>query len=213
MLNGETNQEFNAYCLAFDDEFGPPPVVNIKSLTDYGEPYDGDTRFFRSTLSVVIVRASYGETFLMHGVEWMPPKGGVTEEQMLELMGAYVMLSPAAAMKFLKDDQVGFAYISQWKARPSLYSFIDLREHIKKWPPIATTKKVQQFVKASGREAIMASFYHEGYEECLLMLMRRWGVDSRLVVKGGHFLSNSNRGCLLLKTPLCGMKEGIRTFR
>lgn len=59
-----------------------------------------------------------------------------------------------------------------------------MREHIKKRPPVATSEKVQQFVRARGREAIVAGFYHEGYEEPLLMLMRRRGVYSGLVVKG-----------------------------
>jgi hypothetical protein len=53
---------------------GPPPVADVDSLTHYGEPYDGNTRFFRSTLFVAAVRACYGETCLLHGVEWMPPK-------------------------------------------------------------------------------------------------------------------------------------------
>lgn len=57
------------YCLS-----GPPPVADVRSLTHYGEPYDGNTRFFRSTLFVAAVRASYGESCLLHGVEWMPPK-------------------------------------------------------------------------------------------------------------------------------------------
>ncbi|GAB4829222.1 hypothetical protein Ancab_018888 [Ancistrocladus abbreviatus] len=64
------------------------------------------------------------------------------------------------------------------------YSLIALREHIKKRPPLATSEKVQQFVRAQGREAIVAGFYHEGYEEPLLMLMRRRGVHAGLVVKG-----------------------------
>jgi len=55
---------------------GPPPVADVKSLTHYGEPYDGNTRFFRSTLFVAAVRACYGESCLLHGVEWMPPKVG-----------------------------------------------------------------------------------------------------------------------------------------
>ncbi|KAK4488810.1 hypothetical protein RD792_004600 [Penstemon davidsonii] len=64
------------------------------------------------------------------------------------------------------------------------YSMIGLREHIKKRPPLATTEKVQQIVRAKGKEAIVAGFYHGGYEESLLMLMRRRGVHSGLVVKG-----------------------------
>lgn len=91
------------------------------------------------------------------------------------------------------------------------YSVVGMREHIKKRPPLATTEKVQQFVRvrdlsqihkvtalyapcnrclmdcsslqATGKEAIVAGFYHEGYEEPLLMLMRRRGVHSGLVIK------------------------------
>jgi len=53
---------------------GPPPVADVGSLTHYGEPYDGNTRFFRSTLFVAAVRSCYGESCLLHGVDWMPPK-------------------------------------------------------------------------------------------------------------------------------------------
>ncbi|XP_009770439.1 uncharacterized protein LOC107769231 [Nicotiana tabacum] len=183
-MNRETDRELKAYCLAFDNELGPAPVADVNSLTHYGEPYDGNTRYFRSTLFVAAVRSCYGESCLLHGVDWMPPKGGITEEQMLMFMGANTHLTPSQAKKLLEDDEVGFAYISQREARPSLYSLIGLREHIKKRPPLATAEKVQQIVRARGKEAIVAGFYHEGYEEPLLMLMRRRGVHAGLVVKG-----------------------------
>lgn len=38
-------------------------------------------------------------------------------------------------------------------------------------------------LQATGREAMMASFYHGGYEDPLLMLIRRRGVDAGLVIK------------------------------
>ncbi|KAL8161629.1 hypothetical protein V2J09_013118 [Rumex salicifolius] len=183
-MNRETDRELKAYCLAFDNELGPTPVADVNSLTHYGEPYDGNTRFFRSTLFVAAVRSSYGESCMLHGVDWMPPKEGVTEEQMLKFMGANTCLTPLQAKQLLEDDGVGFAYISQREARPSMYSLVELREHIKKRPPLATSEKVQQYVRARGREAIVAGFYHGGYEEPLLMLMKRRGVHSGLVVKG-----------------------------
>ncbi|XP_022776140.1 uncharacterized protein LOC111317899 isoform X1 [Durio zibethinus] len=183
-MNRETDRELKAYCLAFDDELGPAPVAEVRSLTHYGEPYDGNTRYFRSTLFVAAVRSCYGESSLLHGVEWMPPKGGVTEEQMLKFMGANTNLSLHQTRDLIEDEEVGFAYVSQREARPSLYSLIGLREQIKKRPPLATTEKVQQFIRAKGRESIVAGFYHEAYEEPLLMLMKRRGVHSGLVVKG-----------------------------
>lgn len=68
------------------------------------------------------MRASYGESCLIHGVDWMPPKKGVTEEEMLKLMGAATTLSPKAAVQLIEDQDIGFAYISQREARPSLYA-------------------------------------------------------------------------------------------
>ncbi|KAK1376586.1 Pyrimidine-nucleoside phosphorylase, bacterial/eukaryotic [Heracleum sosnowskyi] len=183
-MNRESDRELKAYCLAFDNELGPVPIADVRSLTHYGEPYDGNTRFFRSTLFVAAVRSCSDEACLLHGVDWMPPKGGITEEQMLKFMGADTNLSPLQAKRLLEDKGVGFAYVSQREACPSLYSVIGLREHIKKRPPLATTEKVQQIVRARGKEAMIAGFYHEGYEEPLLMLMKRRGVHSGLVVKG-----------------------------
>lgn len=52
----------------------PPPVADVRSLTHYGEPYDGNTRFFRRTLFIAAVRSCYGESCLLHGVDWMAPK-------------------------------------------------------------------------------------------------------------------------------------------
>ncbi|KAJ0016778.1 hypothetical protein Pint_10890 [Pistacia integerrima] len=72
-MNRETDRELKAYCLAFDDGLGPPPAVDVKSLTHYGEPYHGNsTRLFRSTLFAAVVRSCYRESCLLHGVEWMP---------------------------------------------------------------------------------------------------------------------------------------------
>ncbi|PKA63903.1 hypothetical protein AXF42_Ash004913 [Apostasia shenzhenica] len=183
-MNRETGRELKAYCLAFDEELGPPPIANVRSLTHYGEPYDGNTRFFKSTLFVAAVRACYGESCILHGVEWMPPKGGITEGQLLKFMGANTHLSPVQAKVLLEDEDVGFSYVNQAAARPSLHSLIGLREHMKKRPPLATSEKVQQFVRTNGKEAIVAGFYHEGYEEALLMLMRRRKVHAGLVIKG-----------------------------
>lgn len=103
---------------------------------------------------------------------------------MLKFMGANTRLTAMQAKELLEDEDVGFAYISQREAQPSLYSLIEMREQIKKRPPLATSEKVQQIVQATGKEAVVAGFYHEGYEESLLMLMRRRGVHSGLVVKG-----------------------------
>ncbi|KAL0297012.1 UNVERIFIED_CONTAM: hypothetical protein Sradi_6753300 [Sesamum radiatum] len=136
---------------------GPAPVADIRSLTHYGEPYDGNTRYFRSTLFVAAVRSCYDESCLLHGVDWMPPKviiqalllgydtmEAITEEQMLKFMGCNTYLTPVQAKMLLE-----VSLLNQTPAPTSVnrYSLIGVREHIKKRPPLATTEKVQQFVR------------------------------------------------------------------
>ncbi|CAI7812240.1 unnamed protein product, partial [Closterium sp. NIES-53] len=183
-MNRETDRELKAFCLAFDQEMGPAPIARVPSLTHYGDPYDGSTRYFRPTLFVAAVRASSGEACLLHGVDEFPPKLGATEEAMLSLLGANTGLSPSQAATILEDPQIHMAYLSLKDCSPSCYSLVDMRRHIKKRPTFATTEKVQRYIHASGREAMVAGFYHEGYEEPLLMLMRRQPVEAGLVVKG-----------------------------
>ncbi|CAI5514660.1 unnamed protein product [Closterium sp. Naga37s-1] len=183
-MNRETDRELKAFCLAFDQELGPAPIARVPSLTHYGDPYDGSTRYFRPTLFVAAVRANCGEACLLHGVDAFPPKLGATEEAMLNLLGANTNLSPPLAAAILEDPQVHMAYLSLKDCSPSCYSSVDMRRHIKKRPTFATTEKVQRYIHASGREAMVAGFYHEGYEEPLLMLMRRQPVEAGLVVKG-----------------------------
>ncbi|CAN1837687.1 hypothetical protein LINPERHAP1_LOCUS35169 [Linum perenne] len=72
----------------------------------------------------------------------------ISEEQILKFMGANTSLTPLQEKDHLEDEDLGFAYISQHKAHPSLYSLIGLWEHIKKRPPLAMTEKVQQLVRA-----------------------------------------------------------------
>lgn len=66
---------------------------------------------------------------------------------MLRHLGAATTLKAQAAATLLEDEGVGFAYLSQREVQPSAYSLNDMRLHIKKRPPFATTEKVQRFVK------------------------------------------------------------------
>ena len=38
-------------------------------------------------------------------------------------------------------------------------------------------------IQGTGKNSMMAGFYHENYQDSLLMLMRRRGADAGLVVK------------------------------
>ncbi|CAI5531866.1 unnamed protein product [Closterium sp. Naga37s-1] len=309
-MNRETDRDLKVFCLAFDQltllphdpsflspfalpprlsschqEMGPAPIARVPSLTHYGDPYDGSTRYFRPTLFVAAVRASCGEACLLHGVDAFPPKLGATEEAMLSLLGANTSLSPSQAAAILEDPQVHMAYLSlkdcstlphgppqEATVVPDSPLFPDPQVHMaylslkdcstlphgppqeatvvpdtplfpvlpvsavhvharrtlkSTWhisasrtallslmlligirargnglvvkgeegslAPLLTASTrfsccfcTLPFIQhqASGREAMVAGFYHEGYEEPLLMLMRRQPVEAGLVASG-----------------------------
>ena len=158
--------------------------LNVDSMTHFGQPFDGAARFFRPTLFVAAVRAALGRATVLHGVAEMPPKRGVTEEGILAALGARVNQSPALAARCIEDPAVGFAYVSQREYAPRAYALRHLRAHIAKRPPWATTEKAQQLFGGAAWNGMVAGFYHAGYEDKLLGLMRERGLDAGLVIKG-----------------------------
>ena len=182
-MNLESYDEVRGY---LDATFSPEGVrdVSVESLTHFGQPFDGATRYFRPTLFVAAVRAALGEPTVLHGVDDMPPKSGITEEKVLHVLGARTNLSLDQAASLIEDPAVGFAYVSQREYSPGAYNVRELRVHIKKRPPWAATEKAQQLFTASGANYMVIGYYHVGYETPLLQLIWERGFHAGLVVKG-----------------------------
>lgn len=182
-MNRETYQEVRGYLDAF---YGPEAVqpIDVPTLTHFGQPYDGATRYFRPTLFVAAVRAALGEASLLHSVDAMPPKNGVTEETILKALGANTQLSLTQTASLITDASVGFGYISQREYCRDAYDLRELRVHIMKRPPWAATEKAQQFFLAREANYMVLGYYHIGYEKPLLQLAWERGVDAAVAIKG-----------------------------
>ena len=182
-MNRETYDEARGY---LDAAFDPSGVVelNVDSLTHFGEPYDGSSRYFRPTLFVAAVRAASERPTVLHGVDAMPPKWGVTDEQILKALGANVDLTLKQAGVLIENPRVGFAYVSQRIFSPAAYAARELRVHIRKRPPWAATEKAMQLFTCPGENHMVVGYYHPGYEGMFLQLARDRGFSSGLVVKG-----------------------------
>ena len=182
-MNRETYEEVRGYLDAF---FGPESVqpIDVPTLTHFGQPYDGATRYFRPTLFVAAVRAALGEASLLHSVDAMPPKNGVTEETILKALGANTHLSLSQTASLITDASVRFGYISQREYCRAAYDLRELRVHIKKRPPWAATEKAQQFFSARETNYMVLGYYHIGYEKPLLQLAWERGFDAAVAIKG-----------------------------
>jgi len=182
-MNRETADELRAY---LDVAFPPEAVrtLDVPHLTHLGEPYDGSARTFRPTVFIAAVRAALGRPSVLHGAGQMPPKFGVTDEQILSALGARVDLSLDDAAILIQSPDAGFAYVSQKTFAPGLHELINLRLHIKKRPAWSTTEKAQQLFRAPSGNHMIIGFFHIGYEGPLLELMKARGLDVGLAIKG-----------------------------
>ncbi len=182
-MNRETYQEVRGYLDAF---YAPEKVcpIDVDSLTHFGQPYDGATRYFRPTLFVAAVRAALGEPSLLHSVDVMPPKNGITEESLLKSLGARTDLSLEQTASLITDKQIGFGYISQREYSPGAYGLRELRVHIMKRPPWAATEKAQQFFSARENNYMVLGYYHIGYEKPLLQMAAERGFQAAVAIKG-----------------------------
>ena len=208
-MNRETYEEVRGYLDAF---FGPETVqpIDVAALTHFGQPYDGATRYFRPTLFVAAVRAALGEASLLHSVDAMPPKNGVTEETILKTLGANTQLSLTQTASLITDESVGFGYISQREYCRAAYDLRELRVHIKKRPPWAATEKAQQFFSAREANYMVLGYYHIGYEKPLLQLAWERGFDAAVAVKGEEGTSHYALRLGKPSTPAPARNENAR---
>lgn len=208
-MNRETYDEARGY---LDAAFDPCGVVelNVGSLTHFGEPYDGSNRYFRPTLFVAAVRAALGRPTVLHGVDGMPPKWGVTDEQILKALGANVDLTLEQAGELIENPHVGFAYVSQRIFSPAVCAARELRAHIGKRPPWAATEKAQRLFTCPGENHMVIGYYHPGYEDMFLRLAADRGLNSALVVKG---MEGGSSFGLRLGKPSEGERKAINNVR
>lgn len=182
-MNRESYDEVRGY---LHSGFAPEcvRVAKVENLTHFGQPYNGSTRYFKPTLFVAALRAALARASVLHGVDAMPPKWGVTDEQILNALNARTNLSLAEAAERLENPDIGFAYISQREYAPNAYAARDLRAHIGKRPPWSATEKAQQLFTCAGSNHMVIGYYHSGYEVPLLKIARETGFTSAVAIKG-----------------------------
>lgn len=204
-MNRETYDEVRGY---LDSVFSPDKILEVQTeaLTHFGQPYDGSTRFFRPTLFVAAVRAAQGRASVLHGVDEMPPKKGITEEKLLGFLGARTDLSLEKAARLIEDHKIGFSFVSLRSYSPSAYAIRNLRVHIKKRPPWAATEKAQQLFFCPGTNSMVIGFYHAGYEASFLRLIQDRGFCAGLVVKGEE---GSSHFSLCLRKPTAKGRKSV----
>lgn len=182
-MNLETDDELRAHLDAVGAQHDVVEL-SVPALTHFGQPYDGNRRYLHPGVFAAAVRAAAGQPSVLHGVDELAPKRGITQEQILHALGARTDLAVKRAGELIEDGGIGFAYVSQREYAPAVYRLGDLRAHIAKRPTWATVEKALQLFRASEEDHMIIGYYHAGFAARLLQLIGERAFRSGIVVKG-----------------------------
>lgn len=182
-MKRETDAENNGALTAIRDATHAA-IAPVDDMLDLSEPYDGFLRHLPASPFLPVVLAACGIPALAHGLQRVGPKFGVTPHEILRAAGSGVELTPAEAAMRIADPAIGWAYVDQRHACPTLHDLVPLRDLIVKRPCITTVEGLAGPVRARGRTHLVRGYVHEGYKAIYQSLAHRAGYASALIIRG-----------------------------
>jgi anthranilate phosphoribosyltransferase len=128
--------------------------------------------------------AACGVPTILHGVDAMGPKFGLTPHAVLRAARLRIDCSPAEAAARLGKSEIGWAYIDQAAFCPKLYALRELRTLIVKRPALSTVETVIGPIRGRQRTHLVTGYVHKPYPRMYALLARHAGFTSGLIIHG-----------------------------
>ena len=157
--------------------------AQVDQLLLLADPFNGFNRYCPVSVFIPAVLAAAGLPAVAQGVSKMGPKFGVTHAQVLELAG-YTWHSSEAAAQAVSQPDIGWAYLDQAQATPSLYALQGLRTLMIKRPSLASLEKMLRPVVAQQQTHLAIGFVHKAYPAILGWLAQQTQFASALILRG-----------------------------
>ncbi|PHS69484.1 MAG: glycosyl transferase [Methylophaga sp.] len=182
-MKRETNEENLGLLQAIQAET-VQTTATVEQLLLIADPYNGYNRHCPISSFLPAVLAASGLPAVSQGVKEMGPKFGITHSQVLAYAGFDTELSTQAATERVNHPDIGWAYIDQAQATPSLFALQELRTRIIKRPSLATLEKMTIPIKAQVKTHLQIGFVHKAYPPVLSWLAQQAGFASALIIRG-----------------------------
>jgi anthranilate phosphoribosyltransferase len=156
-----------------------PVTVDLDQLLQIADPFDGFQRIPYFGFYAIPVIAQLGLPVYGHSALPLPPKFGITFEDILQKH--YKVAEGKQRLALLEKYQ--FGYLSTADTLPQLEALRSLRTEIIKRPMLATLEKILFPIKA--RKNILATtYFHRGYETALTEIGKLSQFDKVIVGNG-----------------------------
>lgn len=159
--------------------------IDTPLLIDICDSYDGSNRSKNFSLFTAALLASLGYPVIVHGIDEVAPKMGVTSHAILKAADKNPLSEAKQAVANLHNPEIGWAYIDQLVFFPELYNLKRMRKEMVKRPFLATFEKLLQPIKVKSGNYIVTGFTHPHYKEELVKQLKEQGkCNKALILKG-----------------------------
>ena len=177
----ETVEENTGYWQALD-KTTVKQEVNLEKLVQIAEAFDGFERTPVFTFYTIPLLAEMGLPTYGHSALPLPPKFGITFEDLL--VNHYgVSADQSIDQRKTLIEKFGFGYLGMQQNHPKLAALKDLRTEIVKRPMLATMEKMLMPLIAK-TNFLATNYFHPGYEEAMLAVAGLGGWEIAVVGNG-----------------------------
>ena len=175
----EENKGVLAAILAESDK----QQVAVDNLVDLGDPYSGYNRSIPVSSFLPPLLAELGLPTVIHGLDSVSPKFGLTHRHVVAALGLSVDHSTAEAKARLEDASIGWSYIDQASYCPGLHNLVPLRNRIIKRTVINTVETLITPLRGKTTHSVLG-YVHKPYPPKYAALVDASGMESALLIRG-----------------------------
>ena len=176
----ETVPENIGYWRALQKKITPRKIA-LNNLLQIADPFDGFQRIPYFGFYAIPVLAELGLPTYGHSALPLPPKFGITFD---DLLVNHYQFPKSGNGRIKKIEKFKFGYLSTADTHPTLENLRSIRTEIVKRPMLATLEKILMPLQAESKNYLATTYFHRGYEVSLTEIGKLSEFD-RVIVGNG----------------------------
>lgn len=157
-------------------------TADVDDLLLLADPFDGYVRNNSMTPFLPAVLSACGHKAVIHGVETVGPKHGVTAHKVYKAAGIETLLDVQSVAD--KVAAIGWGYADQSCYAPELFALQDLRDRIVKRTALTTLERLLIPIRGKQNTHLVLGYVHKAYPEIYARVAKEAGYQSVLLLKG-----------------------------
>ena len=157
--------------------------TTVDELVDLGDPYSGYNRSIPISAFLPPLLAELGLPTLIHGLDSVSPKYGLTHRHINLALGINVDLSVSESKARIEDSDIGWSYVDQNQYCKPLHDLVPLRNKVVKRTVLNTIETLIGPLRGKNTHSILG-YVHKAYPPIYAALCEKVGFNSSLLIRG-----------------------------